>query len=187
MAWILGAVLLIWLLLFIGSRIEWARAARTAADATDRIALPYRAGGPLFTPEERAFLAVLDQAVGPEYRVFGKVRVADVVAAKPELQDAARQRALDRIAALRFDFVACRASDLSVCCAVELDAAAHPGGRADAGDELLSNVCRAAGLPLLSVTAGPAYAVHDLRERFLAAVAPRPVRDDARVEVSGHR
>ncbi|WP_018231811.1 DUF2726 domain-containing protein [Thioalkalivibrio thiocyanodenitrificans] len=31
----------------------------------------------LFSPAERSFLGVLDQAVGDEYRVFGKVRVAD--------------------------------------------------------------------------------------------------------------
>ena len=186
MAWILGAVVLVWLLLFIGSRVEWARAARTAAAATGRIALPYQAGEPLFAPEERAFLDVLDQAVGPEHRVFGRVCVADVVAAKPELQDAARQGAVDRIAALRFDFVVCRASDLSVLCAVALDDASHAGGRrAAAGDELLSDVCRAAGLPLFAVTSRHAWSISDIRRQFLAAVSPQPVRDDARVEVSG--
>ena len=186
MAWILGAVVLVWLLLFIGSRIEWARAARTAAAATDRIALPYQAGEPLFAPEERAFLEALEQATGPGHRVFGKVRVADVVAVKPELQDAAREDALDRIAALRFDFVVCRASDLSVLCAVVLDHASHAGGsRATVRDELLSNVCRAAGLPLIAMPARHAYPVHDIRQQFLAAVSPPSVRDDARVEVSG--
>jgi hypothetical protein len=105
-----------------------------AAGADDFSAgLHYQRGKPLCSAAERAFLEVLDQAVavdagiaasapghGGGYRVFGKVRVADVVALKPGLNPWARQGALNRIAAKHFDFVLCRSSDLAVVCAVEL-------------------------------------------------------------------
>ena len=120
-------------------------------------------------------LGVLDQAVGPEHRVFGKVRVADVAAVKSGLGNSARQGALNRIAAKHFDFLVCRSGDLSVVCAVELNDKSHASQRAQARDELLANVCRVINLPLLTVPAKAAYSPQDVRAQFLAAVEPAPV------------
>ena len=79
---------------------------------------------------ERSFLGALDQAVGPDHRVFGKVRVADIAVVRPGLGQSARQGALNRIAAKHFDFIVCRAGDLAVVCAVELNDISHSGKRA---------------------------------------------------------
>lgn len=125
----------------------------------------------LFSPAERSFLGVLDQAVGPEHRVFGKVRVADIATVKPGLGNSARQGALNRIAAKHFDFVVCRASDLSVVCAVELNDRSHSSPRAQARDDFLRNVCQAINLPLLTVPDRSAYSPPDIRSRFLAAIS----------------
>src|SRR5690606_20279318 len=114
-------------------------------------------------------------AVGPEHRVFGKVRVADVAAVKSGLGRSAQQGALNRIAAKHFDFVVCRSGDLSVICAVELNDKSHTSRKAQSRDELLANVCRAIGLPLLTVPAKAAYSSQDVRAQFLAAVQPAPV------------
>ena len=139
------------------------------------IGFPYQLGKPLFSAAERSFLGVLDQAVGPEHRVFGKVRVADVAAVKSGLGRSAQQGALNRIAAKHFDFVVCRSGDLSVICAVELNDKSHTSRKAQSRDELLANVCRAIGLPLLTVPAKAAYSSQDVRAQFLAAVQPAPV------------
>lgn len=126
----------------------------------------------MFSPAERSFLGVLDQAVGSEYRVFGKVRVADVASVKAGLGNAARQGALNRIAAKHFDFVVCRASDLTIVCAIELNDKSHASARAQARDELLGKVCDAIRLPLVTVPAKQSYAVADVRTLFEAAIAP---------------
>jgi len=136
------------------------------------IGFPYQLGKPLFSAAERSFLGVLDQAVSPEHRVFGKVRVADVAAVKSGLGNSARQGALNRIAAKHFDFVVCRSSDLSVVCAVELNDKSHASRKAQSRDALLANVCRAIGLPLLTVPAKAAYSPQDVRAQFIAVVAP---------------
>ncbi|MGV8941502.1 MAG: DUF2726 domain-containing protein [Lysobacter sp.] len=136
------------------------------------IGFPYQPAKTLFTPAERSFLGVLDQAVGPEYRVFGKVRVADVATVRAGLGKSARQGALNRIAAKHLDFVVCRASDLSVVCAVELNDKSHSSQRAQARDDLLAKVCQAINLPLLTVPAKSAYSPHDVRAQFLAATSP---------------
>ncbi|WP_116812887.1 DUF2726 domain-containing protein [Steroidobacter cummioxidans] len=139
--------------------------------------LQYQSSKVLFSAAERSFLGVLDQAVGPEYRVFGKVRVADVASLKSGLSNSARQVALKRVAAKHFDFVVCRASDLSLVCAVELNDKSHSSRRVQARDEFLAKVCSVIRLPLLSVEAKRAYSVHEIHQHFasLTSSARGPV------------
>ena len=139
------------------------------------VGFPYQPAKTLFSAAERSFLGVLDQAVGSEHRVFGKVRVADVATVKPGLSNSARQGALNRIAAKHFDFVVCRASDLAVVCAVELNDKSHSSQRAQSRDDLLLKVCQAINLPLLTVPAKQAYSPQDIRSQFLAAISPPQV------------
>jgi hypothetical protein len=133
------------------------------------IGFPYQPAKVLFSPSERSFLGVLDQAVGADYRVFGKVRVADIAAVKSGLSKSARQGALNRIAQKHFDFVVCDARDLKVVCAIELNDSSHTSQRTQARDDLLVNVCRAINLPLLQVPARQSYVLQELRVEFLGA------------------
>ena len=164
-----------WMLLFVVVLVVVATltSLKRRAGASGTIGFPFQRGAPLFSPAERSFLGVLDKAVGAEHRVFGKVRVADVAAVKPGLGNSARQGALNRIAAKHFDFVVCRADDLGVVCAVELNDRSHSSRKAKARDELLANVCSAINLPLLALPARATYSVGEVRDQFLAAVAPR--------------
>lgn len=136
------------------------------------VGFPYQLAKTLFSAAERSFLGVLDQAVGSEHRVFGKVRVADVAMVKPGFGNSARQGALNRIAYKHFDFVVCRASDLTIVCAVELNDKSHSSRRAQSRDDLLLKVCQAINLPLLTVPAKQAYSPQEIRSQFLAAVSP---------------
>lgn len=136
------------------------------------IGFPYQPAGALFSVAERSFLGVLDQAVGPEHRVFGKVRVADIARVKPGLGNSARRGALNRIAAKHFDFVVCRASDLTVLCAVELNDRSHATKRARARDSFIETLCKTIDLPLLQVAAKAAYSQQDIRAQFQAAIGP---------------
>jgi hypothetical protein len=133
---------------------------------------PYLAAPALFTPAERRFLGVLEEAVWPEYRVFGKVRIADVAQVRPGLGRGARQGALNRVSGKHFDFVVCRSSDLAIVCAVELDDRSHGSARAQRRDAFVATVCRVIGLPLLQVPAKAGYSPIDVRATFHAAIAP---------------
>jgi hypothetical protein len=139
---------------------------------TGSIDFPYLPAKALFSAAERSFLGVLDQAVGPQHRVFGKVRVADLASVKPGLSNSARQGALNRVASKHFDFVVCRTSDLAVVCAVELNDKSHSSQRAKIRDDLLLKVCQAINLPLLTVQAQRAYSFQEVQAQFMAAIAP---------------
>lgn len=124
----------------------------------------------LFTPAERAFLEILDKAVGTHYRVFGKVRVADILQVKPTKDNSLRQRAFNRINAKHFDFVLCRADDLTVVAVVELNDASHQQQKRRARDQFLSSACDEAGLPLVQVRAQRNYSIAEVRDTVAAAL-----------------
>ncbi|RCX31294.1 DUF2726 domain-containing protein [Thioalbus denitrificans] len=131
---------------------------------------PYEKRDALFTPAERSFLGVLDQAVGERYRIFGKVRVADVVDVWRRLGRSDSSSAWNRIRSKHFDFLLCAWDDLSVACAIELDDRSHQRADRKARDDFLTGVCHAAGLPLVQVQAQRAYTVSELRDRVLGAL-----------------
>ena len=164
MFWVLIVVFFVALALF---AVTAGKAKRSSGSF---VGFPYQPAKPLFSAAERSFLGVLDQAAGPERRIFGKVRVADIAAVKPGLSASARQGALNRVASKHFDFVVCRASDLSVLCAIELNDKSHASKRAQARDAFVVNVCWAIKLPLLQVPAQRSYSVADLRTQLHAVI-----------------
>jgi ssDNA-binding Zn-finger/Zn-ribbon topoisomerase 1 len=125
--------------------------------------LPYQKSAALFTPAERSFLGVLQQAVGNSATIFGKVRMADVLEPKSGLGRSARQKAFNRISAKHFDFLLCDKEDLSVACAIELDDGSHNSKRRQERDEFLKGVCEAAGVPLIQIPAKSAYVISEVR------------------------
>ncbi|MBB5015704.1 DUF2726 domain-containing protein [Rehaibacterium terrae] len=170
MTWLLILVVLVVLVV-----VVLAAAAKSRTASSGDVGFPYEPARFLFSAAERSFLGVLDQAVGPEYRVFGKVRLADLAKVKGGLNKSARQGALNRVAAKHLDFVVCRSSDLSVVCAFEINDRSHASQRAQDRDELVAQVCRTIGLPLVAMPAKQAYSVLEVRKQFLTAVSPAPV------------
>jgi hypothetical protein len=126
----------------------------------------------LFSPAERSFLGALEQAVGDQYRVFGKVRVADVLEPRRGSTRSTYQAAFNRISAKHFDFVLCEPGDLSVVCAIELDDTSHQHSGRHGRDAFLVAACRSASLPLVQVKAQRSYAIADLEEALAGALAP---------------
>jgi len=161
--WLVLAVVVIALVL-----VATAKAGKTGGS----VDFPYRPAKELFSPAERAFLGALDQAAGPDFRVFGKVRVNDLAEVKPGLSNGAKQGALNKVAYRHFDFVVCRVVDLGAVCAVELDDKSHASKRAQARDAFVVGVCEAIGLPLLRVPAARGYSVSELRAQLLGRIQP---------------
>lgn len=132
--------------------------------------LPY-AKAVLFSPAERSFLGVLDQAVSDRFRVFGKVRVADVLEVRDAANASERARAFNKISAKHFDFILCDPNDLTVVAAIELDDSSHQRNTRQTRDEFLKNACAAAGVRLVRFPARRAYAVAECRTTILDALS----------------
>jgi hypothetical protein len=142
------------------------------SSAKGDIAFPYQRRETLFSPAERSFLGVLDQAVGEKYRVFGKVRIADVAAVRGTPNRSHWQKAFNKINAKHFDFVLCNPTDLSFVCAIELDDKSHAQEKRKGRDGFVEGVCVAIGLPLLRFPAKRGYTVDGIREAIANLLPP---------------
>jgi hypothetical protein len=131
---------------------------------------PYMKKGEFFSSAERSFLGVLDQAVGKEFRIFGKVRIADAIQPRRGLDASSRQRAFNAISAKHFDFILCGKDDLTVVCAVELDDQSHQQRKRRERDAFLVGLCQAVSLPLIQVKARHGYSVQEVRAKILATL-----------------
>jgi very-short-patch-repair endonuclease len=123
---------------------------------------PYQSKDVLFSPAERSFLGALDKIVGEKYRIFAKVRLADIIDVQRGLSASARQRAFNRIAGKHIDFIVCNATDLSIVGAIELDDKSHLKKGRRERDQLLDKALDAAGVPVLRVKAQSTYSIKEV-------------------------
>ncbi len=144
----------------------------------------YRKLNTLFTPAERSFLGILDQSVGEQYRIFGKVRVADVLAPEKGMSKKSWRIAFNKISSKHFDYVLCKKSDLSVVAVVELDDKSHRGSRAKSRDSFLEKACSSAGLTLVRFPAKASYQVQSVRDSLHKVIFPE---SDQNSSSAGHK
>ena len=132
----------------------------------------YRQKGPLFTAAERSFLGVLDAAVSDNYRVFGKVRVADIINPVKGMDRKDWQIAFNKISSKHFDYVLCSKDKLEVIAVIELDDKSHNTKKAIKRDALLESACKSAELNLVRFQAKSGYQVQAVREKIDLAINP---------------
>ncbi len=125
---------------------------------------PYKKLDVLFSPAERSFLGVLNQAVGKSAQIFGKVRVADVITPKKGMLRSDWQKAFNKISGKHFDFLLCNKEDLSVLCVIELNDSSHNSRQRKKRDLFLEGACQKAELPLIQITAKATYNINEIRE-----------------------
>ncbi|MBS1159834.1 MAG: topoisomerase [Proteobacteria bacterium] len=141
--------------------------------------LPYVPGEGLFSAAERSFLGVLDQAVDGHFRVFAKVRVADVLSIAIGTPKSLRQKAFNQISGKHFDFVLCRLGDLKPVCAIELNDKSHEQAERKGRDKFLEDACAAAGFPLIFLPAQSGYALTDVRSAISAVLGSAAMPDES--------
>ena len=151
---------------------------------------PYRRRSGLFTPTEKSFLSVLDHAVGTTHRVFGKVRLADIIDVRHVKSRGAWRTAFNRISSKHIDFLVCDRDALRIVAAIELDDASHDAPARQSRDRFVEHALAAAGVELVRVPVASTYDLSSLRQRIFgpggvngllpesttSADAPRPPR-----------
>lgn len=133
---------------------------------------PYSLNKSLFTPAERSFLGVIDQALGSRYRIMGKVRIADIVSVETQKDARHRQAAFNRISAKHLDFVLCDKEEFSIVAVIELDDRSHSQTQRRQRDEFVAGVCKAASLTLIRMPARHAYTQSDVQRLVVKVLEP---------------
>ena len=150
----------------------------SSKDADEVSNFPYIKRGVLFTPAERSFLGVLNQAVGDKAQIFGKVRVADVIETKKGMTPSERQTAFNKISAKHFDYLLCDLKDISVICAIELNDSSHNTKKAQKRDAFLIGACKSANIPLLQFKAKSSYNINEIQEQLKQFLSPSEVEPE---------
>jgi very-short-patch-repair endonuclease len=128
----------------------------------------YRRQPCLFSPAERSFFGVLEQVVGAGYKVFGKVRIADLI--KPSTGNGAgRYAALKRITGKHVDFVICDSKTLFIIGVIELDDKSHNQNSRKKRDSFVNDAFSSAGIPIIRFPARAAYNVSSIRDTISQA------------------
>lgn len=125
----------------------------------------------LFTPAERRFLQALDEAVGHEYRIFGKVRLEDIVGALR--QQSNTFISWQSASLMHVDFVVCDKEDLSVLACIELDDKSHFYEDVKRRDAEKDRTIKAAGIPLLRFPARASYNSLEIGSQLAEAITTK--------------
>lgn len=138
---------------------------------SEDIGLSFDSRDTLFSPAERSFLGVLEQVLDNRYRVFGKVRLGDIIKTAKGLSKSIRATSQNKINQKHVDFVICNAADLAVIGVVELDDQSHAReDRADR-DTFVDQALASAKVPVVHFSAKKGYALHEVRAN-LAGIIP---------------
>ena len=124
--------------------------------------LPYEKQARLFTPAEQHFLRTLDRALPEGYRLFGKVRIADVLQVSTTNQKRF-WRYFVKISSKHIDYVIVDAQSMAPVAGIELDDSSHDRKDRRERDEFVNKACAAAQFPLIRVPARRQYATDEIR------------------------
>ena len=130
--------------------------------ADSKSLLPYQRRDWLLSAAERSFFGVLQQAVAPEFLLFAKIRLADLLFIPRGSEG--RQAAFNRIQSKHIDFVICDRDTIRPLIAIELDDSSHGRPSRRSRDEFVESALTAAQLPLLRVPVKKQYDVNVLKE-----------------------
>ena len=146
--------------------------ARVSLESSKERKIAYERRKLLFSAAERSFLGILDQVVGQEYRVIGKVRIADIIRPDGALSARARTSALNRIMSKHVDFAVCDQGTLQVVGVIELDDASHEKASRRRRDEFVDAALVSAGVPIVRIPAQRVYSPAELRVRLSVLFDP---------------
>jgi len=130
---------------------------------------PYQKHSHLFSPDDRVFHHALKAAMGGDYEIFGKIRVADVVLTKKTKT----RQAFDPLAGRHFDFVLCDKKNLAVMCGILLHDKTNPARQTEQ-DDPLKRICESVSLPLVVFHVKADYALDEIRDKLRQAMIQEP-------------
>jgi hypothetical protein len=141
--------------------------ARASGEIIESKEATYIQKGALFTIAERSFYGVLEQAISNEYKIFGKVRVADVLKPTSYLTKSDWQTAFNKISCKHFDYVLCNKDTLDVVAVIELDDKSHSNKKTKNRDDFLEGACDGSGLKLIRFKARQSYQIESVRNHII--------------------
>lgn len=109
----------------------------------------FQLNGSLLSPDERVFLATLDKAMYPDFRVFAKPRLSDFILPLKDLHRHDWENAYSQIKSRGVDFLICVPGHVRPVCAFRFDRKYRISRRQLERDVFLEDIFATIGLPLI--------------------------------------
>lgn len=131
----------------------------------------YEARPYLFTKTEWRFAQSLCTAIGTDYLLMGKVRIADLLSVERQqkFDRSSWMRQFAKISSKHVDYVLIDPATGKVACCLELDDASHQRADRIQRDVFVNGAFKEAGVPLLRIPTSKHYDVEVLRQRIRSA------------------
>jgi hypothetical protein len=123
---------------------------------------PFDSKKSVFTPAEKNFQNLVEQAMGTQYRVINRVKLADIVTIRNGVSDRASQSAVNNAEGKYLDFVLCDRSTMKLLGAIDLVDTQGRGYKIKK-DWFVSGALEAASIPHLRIKVKANYTLEEIR------------------------
>ena len=131
----------------------------------------------LFTPAEKNFQNLLEQALGGKYRIINRVKLADLVTIRNGVSSRAGQAALTNAESKYLDFAICDRENMKLCGVIDLVDTQGKGYKIKK-DWFVSGALEASSIPHIRIKVKANYTVDEIRSciysRLLGNKPPAP-------------
>tara|TARA_R110000737_G_scaffold89824_5_gene122309 strand:- start:4416 stop:5075 length:660 start_codon:yes stop_codon:yes gene_type:complete len=131
----------------------------------------------LFTPAEKNFQNLVEQAMGGKYRIINRVKLADIVSIRNGVSNRASQTAANNANSKYLDFVICERDTMKLLGVIDLVDTQGKGYKVKK-DWFVSGALEAASIPHIRIKVKPNYTIDEIRacinSRILGNNAPLP-------------
>jgi len=138
---------------------------------------PFDSKKSVFTPAEKNFQNLVEQAMGAKYRIINRVKLADIVTIRNGVSDRASQSAVNNAEGKYLDFVICDRNTMKLLGAIDLVDTQGKGYKIKK-DWFVSGALEAASIPHLRIKVKANYTLDEIRacinSRLLGNRSPTP-------------
>lgn len=138
---------------------------------------PFDSKSSVFTPAEKNFQNLLEQAMGSNYRIINRVKLSDIVTIRNGVSNRASQNAAANAEGKYLDFVICERSTMKLLGTVDLVDTQGRGYKIKK-DWFVSGALEAASIPHLRIKVKANYTLDEIRacinSRLLGNNSPLP-------------
>jgi len=138
---------------------------------------PFDSKPSVFTPAEKNFQNLLEQAMGHKYRILNRVKLSDIVTIRNGVSNRASQSAASNAEGKYLDFVICERKSMKLLGAVDLVDTQGRGYKIKK-DWFISGALEAASVPHLRIKVKANYTLDEIRacinSRLLGNSSPLP-------------
>ncbi|MBU2917298.1 MAG: hypothetical protein ACJAZB_000667 [Psychrosphaera sp.] len=133
---------------------------------------PFKKKTQLLTSIERGFLALLEKAVGNDFKIVNRVKLNDIIDLKDSVTGKAKRSALMKTSSKYIDYVLCDPNTFRIIAAVDL-VNHNKGGHKSKQDWFVNGALEAAGIPHIRIKVKAGYQIEEIRNGIMYKIGKK--------------